>query len=139
MGVVSTLAGASKSTILHARTVLVKTACFADRLCKGLGSSGVLSLQALLITGNVLFFTAGENSYSSDGSSRHRVHSSRAVGLNPCRHAAAGLKARKRAQFAAAVQCITDLDDDGLRLVLGYIPGASSSTFAAQVSLLQES
>jgi hypothetical protein len=36
--------------------------------------------------------------------------------------AAAGLKARKRAQFAAAVRCITDLDDDGLRLVLGYIP-----------------
>ncbi len=34
----------------------------------------------------------------------------------------AGLKARKRAQFAAAVRCITDLDDDGLRLVLGYIP-----------------
>ncbi len=35
---------------------------------------------------------------------------------------AAGLKARKRAQFAAAVKCITDLDDAGLRLVLGYIP-----------------
>lgn len=35
---------------------------------------------------------------------------------------AAGLKARKRAQFAAAVKCITELDDAGLRLVLGYIP-----------------
>lgn len=59
MRLLSILAGAGKSTILHARTVLLKTATLANRLRKGLGSSGVLSLQAVLIAGNVLFFTAG--------------------------------------------------------------------------------
>lgn len=60
MGVLTTLAGAGKGAILHTRTALVKTLCLANRLRKGLGSSGVLSLQAALIAGNVLFFTAGE-------------------------------------------------------------------------------
>lgn len=59
MGLLITLARAGKGAVLHTRTALVKTLCLANRLRKGLGSSGVLSLQAALIAGNVLFFTAG--------------------------------------------------------------------------------
>lgn len=62
MALLSKLAGAGKGTLLFARAVLLRTAGVANGLRKGLGSSGVLSLQAVLLAGNVLFFTAGEHS-----------------------------------------------------------------------------
>ena len=34
----------------------------------------------------------------------------------------AGLKARRRAQFAAAVRVAADLDEDSLRLLLQFVP-----------------
>ncbi len=60
MGALSKLAGAGKGFVLLGCNVLKKTAGCLNGLRKGLGSSGVLSLQAALLVGNVLFFTAGK-------------------------------------------------------------------------------